>query len=45
MGANFVDDVTWYASLPVVYLAAGALITNGAGQVLLVKPNYRQSAM
>jgi 8-oxo-dGTP pyrophosphatase MutT (NUDIX family) len=31
----------WYASLPSVYVSAGALITDPAGRVLLVKPNYR----
>jgi 8-oxo-dGTP diphosphatase len=40
-GTRFDDAADWYASLPVMYAAAGALITDGAGQVLLVKPNYR----
>lgn len=31
----------WYASLPAAYLSASALITDTAGRVLLVKPNYR----
>jgi 8-oxo-dGTP diphosphatase len=31
----------WYASLATSYVAAGALITDVAGRVLLVKPNYR----
>jgi 8-oxo-dGTP pyrophosphatase MutT (NUDIX family) len=31
----------WYASLPTVYVSAGALMTDAAGRVLLVKPNYR----
>ncbi|GAA0363264.1 NUDIX hydrolase [Actinoallomurus spadix] len=31
----------WYASLPSVYLAAGGLITDSSGRVLLVKPSYR----
>jgi 8-oxo-dGTP diphosphatase len=31
----------WFASLPTVYVAAGGLITDAAGRVLLVKPNYR----
>src|SRR5262245_44843849 len=35
------DNSTWYASLPGVVVAAGALITDAAGRVLLVKPNYR----
>jgi len=38
---NWVDHDTWFASLPGVVLAAGALITDPAGRVLLVKPNYR----
>jgi 8-oxo-dGTP pyrophosphatase MutT (NUDIX family) len=32
---------TWYAALPGVVIAAGALITDPGGQVLLVKANYR----
>jgi hypothetical protein len=40
-GTGFTDAATWYASLPVLYAAAAALITDSAGQVLLVKPNYR----
>ncbi len=31
----------WYASLATSYVATGALITDPAGRVLLVKPNYR----
>jgi len=31
----------WYASLPSVFVAAGGLITDTSGAVLLVKPNYR----
>lgn len=38
---EFLDSLTWYESLPGVVIAAGALITNEAGRVLLVKPNYR----
>lgn len=33
---------TWFASLPGVVVAAGALITDPGGRVLLVKPNYRE---
>src|ERR1022692_3519136 len=40
-GTGFTDAATWYASLPVLYASAAALITDAAGQVLLVKPNYR----
>ncbi len=39
--ANFLEPEAWFASLPTVYVAAGALITDPGGQVLLVKPNYR----
>ena len=39
---TFTDSAAWYASLPVLYAAAAALITNATGQVLLVKPNYRE---
>ena len=38
---NFTDHDTWFASLPGVVVSAAALITDPAGQVLLVKPNYR----
>jgi 8-oxo-dGTP diphosphatase len=31
----------WYATLPTMYGAAAALITDPPGRVLLVKPNYR----
>jgi 8-oxo-dGTP diphosphatase len=37
-----VDADTWFASLPGVVVAAGALITGPGGRVLLVKPNYRE---
>ena len=39
---TFTDTQTWYASLPTMYGAAAALITDPAGRVLLVKPNYRE---
>ena len=39
--SNFIDQDTWFAQLPGVVVSAGALITDPAGQVLLVKPNYR----
>lgn len=35
------DDEDWYAQLPTLYAAAAALITDAGGDVLLVKPNYR----
>jgi 8-oxo-dGTP diphosphatase len=38
---GFVEPETWHAGLPGVVVAAGALITDGAGNVLVVKPNYR----
>jgi ADP-ribose pyrophosphatase YjhB (NUDIX family) len=31
----------WFSSLPGVVVAAGGLITDASGRVLLVKPNYR----
>jgi 8-oxo-dGTP pyrophosphatase MutT (NUDIX family) len=40
-GPNFIDHDVWFAQLPGVVLAAAALITDPAGRVLLVKPNYR----
>ena len=40
--ATFTDPQTWYGSLPSVVVAAGGLITEPSGCVLLVKPNYRQ---
>ena len=33
--------MAWHASLPGVVLSAAALIGDGAGRVLVVKPNYR----
>jgi ADP-ribose pyrophosphatase YjhB (NUDIX family) len=38
---SFVEPVTWHASLPGVVATAGALIHDPAGNVLVVKPNYR----
>lgn len=38
---GFIDPLTWYEGLPGVVIAAGALITDHDGRVLLVKPNYR----
>jgi 8-oxo-dGTP diphosphatase len=35
------DEAVWYAQLPTMFGAAGALFTNPAGRILLVKPNYR----
>jgi 8-oxo-dGTP diphosphatase len=39
--STFTDPATWYASLPTMYGTAAALITAPSGDVLLVKPNYR----
>ncbi|HEX5496323.1 MAG TPA: hypothetical protein VFX70_17290 [Mycobacteriales bacterium] len=39
--ATYVEPTTWYAQPPTIYAAAGALITDQAGRVVLVKPNYR----
>ncbi len=36
------DQAAWYASLATIYGTAAALITSPAGEVLLVKPNYRE---
>ena len=38
---QFTDHDTWFRQLPGVVVAAGALITDPAGRVLIVKPNYR----
>jgi 8-oxo-dGTP diphosphatase len=38
---DFLDHNEWFAQQPGVVVAAGALITDPAGRVLLVKPNYR----
>lgn len=39
---TFTDAEAWYAQLPTLNGAAGALFTDEAGDVLLVKPNYRE---
>ncbi len=39
---TFPDVTAWYASLATLYGTAAALITSPAGEVLLVKPNYRE---
>jgi 8-oxo-dGTP pyrophosphatase MutT (NUDIX family) len=38
---TFLDAADWYATLATLYGTAAALITSPAGDVLLVKPNYR----
>jgi 8-oxo-dGTP diphosphatase len=38
---GFMEPVAWHASLPGVIVSAAALIGDGAGGVLVVKPNYR----
>jgi 8-oxo-dGTP diphosphatase len=38
---QFTDHDAWFAALPGVVVAAGALITDPAERVLIVKPNYR----
>jgi 8-oxo-dGTP diphosphatase len=40
-GRGFVEPVAWHASLPGVIMSAGALIGDGRGGVLMVKPTYR----
>lgn len=39
---GFMEPVAWHASLPGAILSAAALIGDGDGGVLLVKPNYRE---
>jgi 8-oxo-dGTP diphosphatase len=39
--AGWLDPEAWLASLPELVIAAGAVITDPIGRVLLVKPNYR----
>jgi len=41
MSETFTDADSWFASLAGVVVAAGGFITDPAGRVLLVKPNYR----
>jgi len=38
---SWLSPADWYASLPTVYVSASMLITDAAGRVLIVKPNYR----
>jgi len=38
---EFLPPPDWHASLPGVVVAAAGLIRDGAGRVLVVKPNYR----
>jgi 8-oxo-dGTP diphosphatase len=40
-GSSFVEPAIWYAKLPGIFAAAGALITDPAGRALIVKPSYR----
>lgn len=39
--ADYAEPAAWHASLPGVVMGAAALIGDGAGRVLVVKPNYR----
>ena len=39
--SGFVEPEIYYAGLAAAFVTAGALITDPAGRVLLVKPNYR----
>ena len=41
MPKPLLSQADWYASLPAVYVSAAMLITDPAGRVLIVKPNYR----
>ncbi|MGN9778440.1 NUDIX domain-containing protein [Micromonospora sp. H33] len=38
---TWTEPTTWYANLPAFYAAAAAYITDPTGNVLLVKPTYR----
>jgi len=38
---TFLDAADWYATLATLYGTAAAIITSPSGDVLLVKPNYR----
>jgi 8-oxo-dGTP diphosphatase len=38
---GFVEPVAWHASLPGVVATAAGIIADSAGNVLIVKPNYR----
>jgi 8-oxo-dGTP diphosphatase len=38
---SFIEETEWYKSMPTMYGSAAALITSASGDVLLVKPNYR----
>jgi 8-oxo-dGTP diphosphatase len=40
--AGWTEPEQWYAQLATQYAAAGALLTDPDGHVLLVKPNYRE---
>lgn len=39
---TFLDAAAWYSTLATLYGSAAALITSPPGEVLLVKPNYRE---
>lgn len=39
--SGYLEPDAWLASLPELVIAAGAVITDPVGRVLLVKPNYR----
>lgn len=40
-GSGYLEPAEWYATLPTVHAAANVLLTDSAGRVLIVKPNYR----
>jgi ADP-ribose pyrophosphatase YjhB (NUDIX family) len=42
MPHEFLPPEEWFASLPTAYVAAFGLITDEAGRVLMVDPNYRE---
>lgn len=40
--STFLDAADWYTTLATMYGTAAALITSPSGEILLVKPNYRE---
>lgn len=42
MSEGLLPPEQWFASLPTAFLAASGLVTDQAGRVLIVDPNYRE---
>ena len=40
-GDGFLEPAAWHASLAGAIVTAGALVGDGAGRIMVVKPNYR----